>query len=194
MVKSSICSAHEFFSLDINSTSLRRVIVLMSSADTPDLEDLLFYQQLTSNFADLYDQAQESCSFMVIPLNVSYGSLLTRDTVASHLFRPSPLYTGKHVSLNDRCELEFDDNRAIRVSYKKKGAGEKLFKIVSQEDVRYSQRQRNYSFLVVEQPLIDINAFKSPHGNLIARTPSNPPVSSTRRLIQLTCLKGSAIF
>ena len=81
---------------------------------------------------------------MVIPLNVSFGSLLTRDIVASHLFPPSPLFKGKHVSSNDKYEMEFDISRSIRVSYKMKGAGEKLFRIISQEDVRLTHRQRNY--------------------------------------------------
>lgn len=132
----------------------------MASSDIPELEDLLFYQQLTSNFSDLYTKAQNTCSIIVIPQYIANSSLLTRDAFESHLFRPSPMYLRKHVSWNDKYEIEFDTNRTIRVFYKKEGAGEKRVKILSQEDVRDSIRQRAYSILIIEQPLIDIHVIK----------------------------------
>lgn len=165
------------------------------SSEIPDIEDLLFYQQLTSNHADLYVQAQDSCSYMVIPLSVSYGSPLTRDIVASHLFRPSPLFKGKHVSLNDKCEMEFDIGRSIRVSYKTKGAGEKLFRIISQEDVRLTHRQRNYTLLIVEQPLIEMNGFRpTTVSNSITRLVNHSSVSFPAQLIDWNYGKVSVVF
>lgn len=133
----------------------------MASSETPELEDLLFYQQLTSNFNDLYGKAQELCSILVIPQHLSNASFLTRDMVESHLFRPSPCYLRKHVSLNEKYEIELDTNRTIRFFYKKEGAGEKRVKVLSQEDVLDSTRKRSYSILIIEQPLIDINAVKN---------------------------------
>lgn len=139
----------------------------MASSETPELEDLLFYQQLTSNFNDLYGKAQELCSILVIPQHLSNASFLTRDMVESHLFRPSPCYLRKHVSLNEKYEIELDTNRTIRFFYKKEGAGEKRVKVLSQEDVLDSTRKRSYSILIIEQPLIDINAVKNPLNGLL---------------------------
>ncbi|CAF2530236.1 unnamed protein product [Rotaria sp. Silwood2] len=152
----------------------------MASSDTPELEDLPFYQLLTSNFNDLYIKAQDTCSIIVIPQYLSTTSLLTRDIFESHLFRPSPCYLRKHVSWNDKYEIEFDNNRTIRFFYKKGGAGEKRVKILSQEDVRDSIRQRSYSILIIEQPLIDINVVKNSQNGLLAKTiikPFTPSVS-----------------
>ena len=134
----------------------------MSSSDTPEVEDLVFYQQLITNYSDLYLKAQEICSIIVIPQYLSNTSLLTRDVFESHLFRPSPCYLRKHVSCNDKYEIEFDNNRTIRIFYKKEGAGEKRIKILSQEDVRDSIRRRAYSILIVEQPLVDLNGMTKP--------------------------------
>lgn len=131
----------------------------MALPDTPELEDLLFYQQLISNFSDFYTKAQESCSVIVIPQHFN-AVLLKRDAFESHIFRPSPMYLRKHVSWNDKYELEFDTNRTIRFFYKKEGAGEKRIKILSQEDVRDSIRQRAYCILIIEQPLVDLNGLE----------------------------------
>ncbi|CAF2078026.1 unnamed protein product [Rotaria magnacalcarata] len=140
----------------------------MASPDTLELEELVFYQQLISNFHDLYTRAQQLCSILVIPQRLSTTSSLTRDIFESHVFRPSPCYLRKHVSWNDKYEIELDTNRAIRFFYKKDGAGEKRVKILSQEDVRDSIRQRSYSILIIEQPLIDTNAIKNlPNGTIL---------------------------
>jgi hypothetical protein len=138
----------------------------MATSDTPEVEDLVFYQQLITSYSDLYLKAQEICSIIVIPQYLSNTSLLTRDVFESHLFRPSPCYLRKHVSCNDKYEIEFDNNRTIRIFYKKEGAGEKRIKILSQEDVRDSIRRRAYSILIVEQPLVDLNGItkSSPNG------------------------------
>ncbi|CAF4050992.1 unnamed protein product [Rotaria sordida] len=152
----------------------------MASSDTPELEDLPFYQLLTSNFNDLYLKAQEACSIIVIPQHLLNNSTLTRDIFESHLFRPSPCYLRKHVSWNDKYEIEFDNNRTIRFFYKKGGAGEKHVKILSQEDVRDSIRKRSYSILIIEQPLIDINGIKTSQNGSLGKTinkPFIPPVS-----------------
>jgi hypothetical protein len=155
----------------------------MSSFDTPDLEELSFYRQLVSNHSDLYQKVQISCSIIVIPQNLSHASLLARDVFESHIFRPSPFFKGKHVSWNELYELEFDANGYIRVVHKKKGVGERLFRIISQEDVRHSQRQHNYSILIVAQPLVDINVVTSVQVNALNKATSNvmlPPVSVER--------------
>lgn len=132
----------------------------MATSDVPEVEDLAFYQQLTSSFSDLYSRAQETCSVIVIPAHLN-TVLLKRDAFESHLFRPSPMYLRKHVSWNDKYEIEFDANRTIRLFYKKEGVGEKRVKILSQEDVRDSVRHRAYSILVVEQPLVDISGLEN---------------------------------
>jgi len=154
----------------------------MASSDTPVLEELIFYQQLTSNYSDLYTQAQEICSIIVIPQHLSNPCLLTRDAIESHLFRPSPCYLRKHISWNDKYEIELDNNnnRTIRVFYKKAGAGEKRIKILSQEDVRDSIRQHTYKILIVEQPIIDINRFKKSPNGLPIRPPNKPSTSSVK--------------
>jgi hypothetical protein len=157
----------------------------MASSDTPELEDLLFYQQLTSNFPDLYTKAQHECSIIVIPQDLANSSLLTRDAFESHLFRPSPFYLRKHVSWNDKYEIELDNNRTIRLFYKKEGAGEKRVKIVSQEDVRDSIRQRSYTILIIEQPLIDVNVIKtSQNGSFLKpiSKPFTPPVRYNKKI------------
>ncbi|CAF0772154.1 unnamed protein product [Rotaria sordida] len=146
----------------------------MASSDTPELEDLPFYQLLTSNFNDLYLKAQEACSIIVIPQHLLNNSTLTRDIFESHLFRPSPCYLRKHVSWNDKYEIEFDNNRTIRFFYKKGGAGEKHVKILSQEDVRDSIRKRSYSILIIEQPLIDINGIKTSQNGSLGKTINKP--------------------
>jgi hypothetical protein len=148
----------------------------MASSDTPEVEDLLFYQQLISNHSDLYTKAQDSCSIIVIPQHLSNFSLLTRDSFESHVFRPSPCYIGKHVSWNDKHEIEYDTNDTIRIFYKKEGAGEKRVRILSQEDVRNSQRKRTYTILIVEQPLID-GIKRSPSG-WISRSTGTSSTSS----------------
>ncbi|CAF1281038.1 unnamed protein product [Rotaria sp. Silwood1] len=146
----------------------------MASSDIPDLEELRFYQLLTSNFNDLYIKAQDICSIIVIPQYVSNTSSLPRDLFESHLFRPSPFYLRKHVSWNDKYEIEFDNNRTIRFLYKKGGVGEKRVKILSQEDVRDSVRQRSYSILIIEQPLIDIHAIKTSQNGSLLKTINKP--------------------
>ena len=153
----------------------------MASSDTPDIEELLFYQQLTSNHPDLYAKAQDLCSIIVIPQHLSHASILTRDAFESHLFRPSPCYIRKHVSWNEKYEIELDSNRTIRITYKKAGAGEKLIKVLSHEDVRNSLQQRTYSILIVEQPLVDTNGMrngpKTPPSKTMSK-PSAPVVSA----------------
>ncbi|CAF0935056.1 unnamed protein product [Adineta ricciae] len=136
----------------------------MTSSDVPELEDLPFYQQLISNHSDFYAKVQGACSFIIIPQHLN-AVLLKRDAFESHIFRPSPMYLRKHVSWNDKYEIEFDNNRAIRFFYKKQGAGEKRIKILSQEDVRDSARQRTYTILIIEQPLIDLNGFEQISNN-----------------------------
>jgi len=133
----------------------------MASSDTPEVEDLPFYQQLTSNYSDLFAKAQDICSIIIIPQHLSNSFVLTRDAFESHLFRPSPCYIRKHVSWNEKYEIELDNNHTIRIFYKKEGAGEKRVKVLSQEDVRDSVRQRNYSLLIVEQPIIDTIGVKN---------------------------------
>jgi len=161
----------------------------MASPDTLEAEDLPFYQQLTSNYSDLFAKAQDICSIIVIPQHLSNSSLLTRDVFESHLFRPSPCYIRKHVSWNEKYEIELDNNRTIRLFYKKEGAGEKRIKVLSQEDVRDSSRQRSYSVLIVEQPLIDTVGIKnSPNGSAkkLANKPSLPPVKFSLKMIYLS--------
>lgn len=133
----------------------------MTAPDVPELEDIVFYQQLTTVYSDSYLKAQETCSIIVIPHNSPPASMLTRDIIESHLFRPSPMYIRKHVSCNDKYEIEFDNNRTIRIFYKKEGVGERRVKILSQEDVRDSARQRTYSILIVEQPIIESVGLKN---------------------------------
>jgi hypothetical protein len=142
----------------------------MASFDTPEVEELPFYQLLTSTYSDLYLRAQESCSIIVVPQYLLNTSLLTRDTFESHLYRPSPCYLRKHVSWNDKYEIEFDNNRTIKFFYTKGGAGDKRIKILSQEDVRDSIRKRAYSILIVEQPLIDLHTPKPVNGSTIPLT------------------------
>ena len=142
----------------------------MASFDTPELDELPFYQQLTLNFPDLYTKAQEICSIIVIPQYISNCSLLTRDIFESHLYRPSPFYLRKHVSLNEKYEIEFDTNRTIRIFHKKEGLGEKRVKILSQEDVHDSIRQHTYNILIIEQPLVDINGIKALQNNSSIQT------------------------
>ena len=132
----------------------------MASEDISELEELLFYQQLITNFSDLYTKAQDICSIIVVPQYL-LNSLLTRDIFESHLFRPSPCYLRKHISWNDKYEIELESNRMIRIFNRKEGAGEKRIKILSQEDIHDSFRKRSYSVLIVEQPLIEINGMKS---------------------------------
>lgn len=152
----------------------------MASSDIPELEDLIFYQQLTTTYSDIYIKAQDTCSIMIIPQYLPNSSMLTRDIIESHLFRPSPCYIRKHVSCNDKYEIELDNNRTIKIFYKKEGVGEKRMKILSQEDVRDSGRQRAYSLLIVEQPIIDLISIKnSSNGsaNRLTTKSSIPPVN-----------------
>jgi hypothetical protein len=152
----------------------------MALSDTLELEELLFYQQLISNYSELYSKAQDVCSIIVIPQHLSNPSLLTRDIFESHLFRPSPCYIRKHVSWNDKYEIELDTNRTIRVFHKKEGAGEKRIKILSQEDFRDSIRQRAYRILIVEQPLVDLNGMKNSQNGSANRTPNRPITSQVK--------------
>ncbi|UJR34109.1 hypothetical protein I4U23_021516 [Adineta vaga] len=152
----------------------------MAQQDIPELEDLLFYQQLTSNFSDLYTKVQEACSIVVIPQYLN-TVILKRDAFESHIFRPSPMYLRKHVSLNDKYEIEFDNNRTIRFFYKKEGVGEKRIKILSQEDVRDSIRQRAYSILIIEQPLIDLNGLEHVPNTTSFKTIIRPLLPSVSR-------------
>jgi hypothetical protein len=84
------------------------------------------------------------------------------------------------VSWNDKYEIELDHNRTIRIFYKKGGAGEKRVKILSQEDVRDSIRQRSYNILIVEQPLIDINRVKNSPNSLVNRPINKLSIPSVR--------------
>ncbi|CAF4438201.1 unnamed protein product [Adineta steineri] len=123
------------------------------TSDSIELEELQFYKLLTSNFSDLYTKAQSTCSIIVIPQQLSYLFPLKRDIFESHVYRPSPMYVRKHVSWNDKYEIEFDNNRTIRFFYKKDGVGEKRIKVLSQEDVRDTIRKSAYSILIIEQVL-----------------------------------------
>ncbi|CAF1098503.1 unnamed protein product [Adineta steineri] len=131
------------------------------TSDSIELEELQFYKLLTSNFSDLYTKAQSTCSIIVIPQQLSYLFPLKRDIFESHVYRPSPMYVRKHVSWNDKYEIEFDNNRTIRFFYKKDGVGEKRIKVLSQEDVRDTIRKSAYSILIIEQPLIDITGIET---------------------------------
>ena len=105
----------------------------MASPDTLELEELVFYQQLTSNFHDLYARAQQSCSILVIPQHLSITSSLTRDIFESHVFRPSPCYLRKHVSWNDKYEIEFDTNAAVLINKSGEPVGTRIFGPVTRE-------------------------------------------------------------
>jgi len=144
----------------------------MSSLDTPELDELLFYQELTSSYSDLYTKAQETCSIIVIPQHLTNPSSLTRDIFESHLFRPSPCYLRKHISWNEKYEIEYDNSRILKVFYKKESVGEKRVKVIGKEDVRDTARQRAYSILIVDQPIVDINGAR----NGLAKKPSNKPI------------------
>ena len=171
----------------------------MSTSDTPEIEDLLFYQQLTTTYSELYNKAQDVCSIIIVPLHIANPSFLSRDVFESHLFRPSPCYLRKHVSWNDKYEVEFDSNRTIKIFYKKEGVGEKRIKILSQEDVRDSIRQRAYSILVVEQPIIDLNGTKNSSilsGNRLQTKTSNSSVKFhfSEEIIFFLLLLGTKIW
>lgn len=148
----------------------------MASSDTPEIDELLFYQYLTTNFTDLYLTAQEACSIMIIPQYVINPSIITRDVIESHLFHPSPLFIQKHISLNEKYEIEFDSNRTIRVLNKKDNSNEKRIKILGQEDVRDSIRQRSYSILIVEQLIIDISKSKQNSNSSASKLQNTRPM------------------
>ena len=152
----------------------------MSTPDTFELEDLYFYEQLVSSYSDLYAKAQKGCSVIVIPQHISNSSSLNRDIMQSHLFRRSPYFVGKHISDNDKYEIEFDNNRTLKVIHKKGGVGEKRIKVLSQEDVRDTIHGHSYNILVVEQPIVDIEESRTLLGgtinNRLAPISSIPPV------------------
>ena len=153
----------------------------MTAPDIPELEDLYFYQKLTSSFSDVYTRATDVCSIIVIPLNIPNASSLTRDIIESHLFRPSPCFVRKHISCNEKYEIELDSNRTLKVFLKKDGAGEKRVKVLSQEDVRNSVQNRSYSILIVEQPLVDMNGTRAaPSGSMANRLIGKPSDQSVR--------------
>ena len=146
----------------------------MASSDTPELDDIPFYKELTSSYWDLYSKAQETCSIIVIPQHVTNPSSLSREIFESHLYRPSPFYLRKHISLNEKYEIEYDNSRTLKVVYKKENFGEKCIKVISKEDFRDSVRQRTCSILIVDQPIVDINVSKSSQ-NGSGRKPSTKP-------------------
>ena len=149
----------------------------MASSDTPELEEILFYQYLTTNFPDLYAKVQEICSIIIVPQHITNPSIITRDLVESHLFQPSLFFIQKHISLNEKYEIEFDSNRTIRVVEKKDNSNEKRIKILGQEDVRDSIRQRSYNILIVEQVIVDITKFKQNSNVSVSKLQNTrPPV------------------
>lgn len=153
----------------------------MTSPDIPEVEELYFYQKLTSSFSDVYARAKDICSIIIIPLNVPNATSLTRDIIESHLFRPSPCFVRKHVSCNEKYEIELDNNRTLKVFLKKDGAGEKRVKVLGQEDVRNSVQNRSYSILIIEQPLVDMNGARAaPNGSMINRLISKSSDQSVR--------------
>jgi hypothetical protein len=156
----------------------------MASSDTPELDELIFYQELISSYSDLYTKAQESCSIIIIPQHLTNPSSLTRDIIESHLYRPSPCYLRKHLSWNEKYEIEYDNNRTLKVFYKKESVGEKCVKVISREDVRDSIRQRAYSILIVDQPIVDINTTRNSQNGLGRRPSVKPFIQPVRFLNQ----------
>lgn len=159
----------------------------MTSSDTPDIEDLLFYRQLVNDYSDLYSKAHEKCSMMIIPQTLPDSSKLSRDVFEAHLFAPSPLYKGKHASFNDQYEIELENHRTIRVTQKKRGAGERSIKILGQEDVHSSQSRRSYTILIIDQPLVDPTRLRSSLNGQLTRVPSNSIPLSVSFSVFLDC-------
>lgn len=140
----------------------------MATPDIPELEDIYFYQKLTSSFSEIYGKAKDICSIIVIPLHIPITSTFTRDIIESHLFIPSPCFIRKHTSFNEKYDIELDNNNILKVFQKKDGVGEKRIKILGKEDVRNSVQNRSYSILIVEQPLVDIPVSRTaPNGSIL---------------------------
>jgi len=154
-------------------------ISTMTSTDTPDFEDLVFYRQLIEDQTDLYSKAHQTCSFMIIPQNLPSSGKLVRDVFESHLFAPSPLYKNKHASLNDKYEIELENNQAFRLTNRRRGAGERSIKILSQEIISSSQNRRSYTIIVIDQPLVELATVRSSLAGRLSRVPSNPVSMAT---------------
>lgn len=134
----------------------------MSLDDNDELQydDLSFYQQLTTKFGPGFKDATKNCSIIVVP-RIEVGDYsLSREVFESHIFLPSPLYRKKHVSLNGWYEIEIDTNNTLRISYKDKGVGSRITKILGQEEIHSSSRPNSYSIIIVDQPLVDISKQK----------------------------------
>ncbi|CAF1490436.1 unnamed protein product, partial [Didymodactylos carnosus] len=127
--------------------------------DVPELEHCLFYNWLINDFIDLYLKAQNICSLVLVPSSNVTKYDYNREFVESHLFRSSPLFKGKHISLNLKYEISVEDNRTIHIY---KPTTDKLIKILDQENVFDSSTQRSYIILIIDRPLNSTSTLTSP--------------------------------
>ncbi|KAH9525727.1 hypothetical protein Btru_002215 [Bulinus truncatus] len=124
------------------------------ASELDELEINPFYKSLQNNFVKKYEEAQDRCYLLCIPLTKTISSqVIDSDFVDTHIIRPSPYFKDQYLtthSSNSKTLALSDDGLYISTI---KGFSDVRNVRILGEELAYNKVYKQYKIIIMEEPL-----------------------------------------